>query len=279
MDDPFARLLLNLQAVFNSVAIRNDKFTITPIQHLKEAVDNYNPQKESSFYNLIKALGSSMPYIQKSRVNINELINCMNQIAKSHNITHSEWHIILDRYKSHSPRFQFGLPPNEEQSLISWLSKNTGKPFNRLNHFEKTQMLVDYGEYPGFSSKLSAYLNKHPDFLLNLIMESEINFNKIANTRLSLYLTDKQIAETIIKHLPKMSASQNPNLDQVEQLILKIDNMLSSGRSVKTLLRNADAKEVLDNSVYFQIYQSNAYINRYQPEGNVHNTPPSSSKI
>lgn len=37
---------------------------------------------------------------------------------------------------------------------------------------------------------------------------------------------------------------------------------MSNGRSVSTLLRNAEAKPILLNSTFFQIYQSERYTSR-----------------
>lgn len=84
----------------------------------------------------------------------------------------------------------------------------------------------------------------------------------------NFYLTDKQIAEAIIKYLPDLlQEHQNPFV-LVEQLVDRLDGILSfgqpipTGRSIHTLLNNSEAKAILDSSEFFQIYQSEAYKNR-----------------
>ncbi len=52
--------------------------------------------------------------------------------------------------------------------------------------------------------------------------------------------------------------------EQIEQLIHTLNEILSNGRSVSTLLRNADAKLILENSPLFQMYLSEEYKNRHQ---------------
>ena len=59
----------------------------------------------------------------------------------------------------------------------------------------------------------------------------------------------------------------DPSMNHVEQLITKLNEILSSGRSIETLLRNSEAKDILDQSIYFQIVQSDEYKNRHAPEG------------
>ena len=93
-------------------------------------------------------------------------------------------------------------------------------------------------------------------------MSSERNFAKISHTRLCLYLTDTQLALAILKHSPKfVNDNENPHA-QVEVLVHKLNSILSNGRSVGTLLRNSDAKTILENSIFFQIYQSDEYQSR-----------------
>ena len=98
-------------------------------------------------------------------------------------------------------------------------------------------------------------------------MRSERNFAKISHTRLCLYLTDTQLAFAIVKHCSKFVGDiENPHM-QVEDLVHKLNAILSHGRSISTLLRNSDAKTILENSTFFQIYQSEEYQNRYEPSG------------
>lgn len=133
-----------------------------------------------------------------------------------------------------------------------------------MDHTELTQTLVDNRDRLGFSQKLSNHLKKDPDFLYNIILRSERNFIKISQTRLILYLTDEQLARAIIKHIPVLMHKRKEPFEQIEQLIHTLNEILSNGRSVSTLLRNTDAKTILENSTLFQMYLSEEYKNRHQ---------------
>lgn len=261
MEDPFNELLKSLQTLFHTVTVRNGKYTIKPVQTLMDATAQYNPRLKSTFYRLLKALCDCIPYFEKRRSNLNDVIHCLDQLAKKQGIAYIDWNIVLEKHNK-SPRFRFSTHPPNEQSFMAWISKKTGKPFNQLNHFEKTQTLVDFRNHIGFSQKLCTHLKKHPDFLFELSIESEKNFLKIANTRLNLYLTDKQLAESILHHLSKFIHNNEQTIHAVDELVKKLNEILSNGRSVGTLLRNKEAKIILEQSIFFQLYQSETDKNK-----------------
>lgn len=260
MEDPFAALLQTLQSVFNSATVRNGKYTIKPLQALKDAIDQYNPQNNTTFYFLLKSLTAAIPYIEKKPLNLSQTIKYMDILAKQHGISQIAWHTILEKHRK-TNRFQFNSYRPSEKNLISWLSSKTGKPFDQLDPIEKTQTLLDYRNHHGFSAKLNAYLKKNPDFLFQLINKSVTNFMKIASTRLNLYLTDKQLATAIIQYIPELINTEHYSLNEVDGLVKKLNGALSNGRSIHTLLRNADAKAILEHSIFFQILQSMEYKN------------------
>lgn len=255
MDDPFAELLKLLQSLFNSATVRNGKYIIKPIQDLKEATDTYSQQQKRTFYTLLKALAEAIPYIEKKPINFSQISHCMDSLGKKHGILRIDWHAILEKHRR-SSRFQFIIYRANEKNLDSWLSIKIGKSFDQLNQTEKIQTLLDYKNHHGFSSRLNSYLKKNPEFLFRLIMNSFTNFTKIASTRLNLYLTDKQLATAIIQHLPEIINSEQFTTNQVDELVDKVNRMLSNGRSINTLLRNTEAKAILENSAYFRIYQN-----------------------
>lgn len=266
MEDPFAELLQSLESLFHLEAMRNGKYTCTPIQHLKDATEAYDPKVQNTFIDLLRALRKTIPYLEKRRVDFNSIRCSMDELAIRHAMPSIDWKKILT-HPNVSPKFQFSaMNHTEEVELIALVSSKTGVPFKKLNFFEITQALVELENQPGFCQKISAHLKKDPEFLVHLIMASETNFIKIAKTRLSLHLTDSEIASAIIKHSPALVDAQTDPFVQVEQLVHKINDILSNGRSVPLLLRNTEAKTILDNSVFFQIYQSDEYKNRHQPQ-------------
>lgn len=266
MEDPFSALLKSLEPVFHFEAIRNGQYSLSPIQSLKDATKEYNPKLANTYHDLLLALRESLPYLEKWQVDFNAIITNMDELAKKHNLPTSDWKKILKHPKV-SLKFQFSaLNHASEVELIPWINSNHAKLFSQMNHFEVTEVLINLSHQQGFSQKLSAHLKKNPDFLVQLIMNSERNCIKILQSRLSLYLTDNQIANAIIHHLPKLvDAHANPFV-QVEQLVEKINDFLSNGRSVTTLLRNGESKSILDNSVFFQIYQTEEYQNRHDEQ-------------
>lgn len=267
MDDPFSALQKSLQTGFHLEAMRNGKYTYAAVQELKDAIDCYNSDNKSSFINLLRALKEAMPYIEKWRVHFNDIKNAMDALAKIHKVPAIDWNIVLSHPKV-SPRFQFSAMNHskKEDDLLVWLTAKIGKPYAQLDHGDLTQAMVDNRDRHGFSRKLSKFLKTEPEFLFQLIMKSEKNFIKITNTRLILYLTDEQIAKAIVHHTPKLIHKQKEPIEQVELLINKINAILSNGRSVSTLLRNAEARPILEQSIFFQIYQSDEYKNRNDQE-------------
>lgn len=265
MDDPFSALKTAIESIFHSVPIRNGKYIYPEIQQLKDALAHYQMDKKVSFIHLVKALGSALPHIEKLRVNFETIKTSIDIMAAVHQMPRVNW----DKFLSHpkvSSRFQFNALTNQQQDteLLSWLSSQSGKSFTQFTSSEQTLILIAYREHLGFSQKLKAHLEKDPEFLSRLITESESDFSKIANTRLILYLTDKQIASAIIKYLPDLVQEHPDPFVQVEQLVDKANEILSNGRSISTLLRNVDAKSILDRSEFFRIYQTEEYKNRGQ---------------
>ena len=263
MEDPFSALLKSLKSVFHLAAMRNGKYIYPPVEQLKNATKNYNPNAKNSFISLLKAIREALPYIEKWRLNFDAIRKPMDALAKIHQMPSIDWNGVLSHPKV-SPRFQFSAlnHSRKEDDLTVWLTVKTGKPFDKLNQNEMMQTIVDNIHHHGFSKKLSEHLKKNPDFLFKLIINSEKNFVKISKTRLILYLTDVQIARAIVQHSSPLVHQQKLSFEQVEQYVHKLNEMLSNGRSVSTLLRNAAAKPILEKSLIFQIYQSEAYQNR-----------------
>ncbi|KTD05876.1 hypothetical protein Lgra_2653 [Legionella gratiana] len=266
MDDPFSALKTALESAFHSVPMRNGKYTYPEIQHLKEACVNYHMDKRVTFIHLVKAIGAALPHFEKLRINFEAVKTSIDLMAADHQMARVNW----DKFLHHSrisSRFAFNAFAVKQQDveLISWLSTQSGKAFTQFSSSEQTLILIAHREHLGFSQKLRAHLEKDPEFLSRLIMKSESDFIKIANTRLILYLTDEQIASAIIKYLPNLRQEHPNAFMQVEQLVDKVNEILSNGRSISTLLRNAEAKAILDRSEFFRIYQTDEYKNRQQP--------------
>lgn len=262
MEDPFGALVRSLEPVFHLEAMRNGKYTFSPIQRLKDATQAYKQKKVKATYSeLLMALRESLPFLEKWQVDFNSIITNMDNLALRHNMQLSNWNKILKHPKV-SLKFQFSaLNHSTEIELIPWITSKTGKLMSQINHFELTEILIDLRNEQGFSQKLSAHLNKEPDFLVKLILSSERNFNKILHTRISLFLNDAQIANAIIEHLPKLVNADAPLFTQVDQIVNKINSILSNGRSISTMLRNSEAKVILERSELFRLYQSPEYIN------------------
>lgn len=255
MSNPLAVLKEALKSVFDLEPIRNGKYSYDEIQHLKVALDNFKLNNKDNFIELSNAIGAALPrltlYMQKGHLNFNLLKTTLDAEAKSFKLPSPNW---KTRSPKSSLRFQFGEQRNE-QELLPWLKTISG--INTLDNNSEMllNLLIKHHEHYGFSQKLGTHLQKDPDFLFRLIMKSAENFSLIASTRLVLYLTDKQLAEAIIQHIPQIVQSHKNPVTQAEKLVDALNNMLSNGRSVSTLLRSEQAKQVLDNSKLLQIYQ------------------------
>jgi len=258
MKDPNSLVHQSLQPLFLFATERNGKYTYSEVQVLKETIDGYleNPSKPN-FIALKKAVGRSLLYIEKWQLDFELIKESFDKEAQQHEMSPINWPKLLS-HSNASPRFQFSAlnHANEEEDLVLWLTKVNKAPATQLT---LTQLLLNNLHEHGFSKKLDQHLHKEPDFLFDLIMKSASNFSQIASTSLSLYLTDEQLARAIIKHIP----NDNEITDEgVPDLIDQLNNSLSHGRSISTLLRNAHAKDILDKSNLFQLYQSEEYTNR-----------------
>ncbi|EHL31160.1 hypothetical protein LDG_6619 [Legionella drancourtii LLAP12] len=258
MNDPFSALKDALQSVFHLEAMRSGKYIYPEIQQLKLSLDNFQPNNKRSFIELLKGIRATLPriekYIEKGHINFNAIKTSIDSLAKTLNLPLTNW----DNYLSHSnlsPKFQFN-DTRKELGLLPWLVAKAGKTSTRHNANTQISLLLEYRDHFGFSQKLSAHLKKDPEFLFRLIMESDNNFAHIAHTRLVLYLTDQQLAEAIIKHIPHFVQNNANPTAQAAKLVDKLNEILSNGRSVSTLLRNAEAKFILDSSELLQIYQN-----------------------
>jgi len=265
MTDPFSVLKNALEVVFylESESMRNGKYTYTEIQQLKEATEHYNPNEKKTFIELVKTLRAAFHYVEKCPIDFASIKNSMDSLAKHHQMQAIDWYKFLSRSKV-SPTFQF---KEKEDKLIPWLNKKSGESFSQLDTDTQTKILLEHSESPGFIQILSTHLtnDNDPDFLFRIIMDSENNFIRLCQSKLILYLTDQQIAQAIIRHLPTLiQDEQNPML-KVEQLAHKINSILTKGRSLDTLLRNDKAKSILDDFQLFEIYQSDEYKNRHEP--------------
>ncbi|KTD57303.1 hypothetical protein [Legionella shakespearei] len=260
MKDPFSELRKSLQSVFQLEAMRNDKYTYPPVQQLKEATLRYSPDSNGSFIALLKAIREALPFIEKWRVNFDDLRTSMDTLAKMHHLPPIDWRRFLSHPKV-SPHFQFSAlnHARQEEDLIAWLEALTRTTFTAKDHAHITQAMVDNRERHGFSQRLKDYLKIHPNFLFVLCTKSENNFIKIAHTRLVLYLTDEQLAHIILQHIPALVQQERGPFERVTRLVNTLNHILSNGRSVTTLCRNAKAEAILKHSLFFQIYLSEEY--------------------
>ncbi|WP_454785470.1 hypothetical protein [Legionella sp. WA2024007413] len=261
MDDPFSALIEAVKSVFHLIPMRNGKYTYPEIQQLKDVIERYQPDEKATFVELVKALGATLHHLEKWRINFAPIKDAIDSLAAQHQMPAINW----DKYLAHpkrSQRFQFN-DTQQDVEFVPWLNAMYEKIHAQQESSLHTK-LIAHRDQLGFSQRLISHLQKEPEFLLHLIMESKEKFIQIASTRLIFYLTDEQIAKAIIKYLPDMLQDHPNPLVQVEQLVDKLNGILSNGRSISTLLRNSKAKEVLDGSELFQIYQSEEYKNRQE---------------
>lgn len=266
MKAPFSALIKSLQTVFHLEVMRNGKYIYPAVQQLREAMEHYNPKANNTFLFLQRAMKEALPYIQKRRINLDTIKVAMDELTIIHQAPPIDWFSATTPRKF-SSRFQFNALNHKgtDTDLITWMEHRTGNDFSDLESSELTQNLIEHKNELGFSQRLSAYLKENPDFLFDLIKDSKKNFIKICHSRLILYLTDQQIAESIIEHITHFVFKKSNPFAQVEQLVHTLNDILSNGRSVSTLLRNAEAKPILSNSIFFQLYQSDSY-NKYQQQ-------------
>lgn len=260
MDDPLSALLQSLQAVFQLAIKRNGQYTYKEIQHLEEAVHAYSSEQTTPhFIRLNKALRQALTHIEKWRINMGNIQKALDTLAQKHAQPKFA-------YSKLSITFQFSAN-NQSGNLAAWIHAKSGKVCANLNQNQLTQILVDYRNHSGFSFQLNTQLKKDPDFLFNLIVQSEKNLINIAKTRLILYLTDEQLARVLMKHLSTLVPPlQQKDEEEINTRVETLNEILSHGRSISTLLRNTDAKAVLDGAELFCLYQY--YQQKEQPTPN-----------
>lgn len=262
MSDPFSTVHRSLEPLFRLATERNGKYTYSEVQALKETIDDYleNPSK-LNFLALKKAVRHSIVYIEKWQLDFDSIKESIDSEAQQHQLPPIDWPKLLS-HSNASPKFQFSALNHapKEDDLVSWLlTMSNQSSETTLSAKKLTKLLLENLHEHGFSKKLSKQLNDEPCFLFDLVMKSVSGFIQIASTSLSLYLTDEQLAEAIIKHIPEEDEITD---ERVSELIDKLNNILSHGRSISTLLRNTHAKDILDSSEVFQHYQSDEYNHR-----------------
>lgn len=261
MNAPHSTVHQSLQPLFRIATERNGKYTYSEVQVLKETIDGYleNPSKDN-FLALKRAVRCSIVYVEKWQLDFDSIKESIDKEAQQHHLAPINWPKLLSHSKA-SPQYQVNALNHvyKDENLLNWLltiSKHDTSSV--LNAKKLTELLIENQHEHGFSKKLNHHLEDEPDFLVDLIMQSLSSFIQIATNTLSLFLTDEQIAKAIIKHLPK-NAEQEINDEVVSELIAKLNNILSHGRSISTLLRNRHAQAILNRSKIFQHYQSEHY--------------------
>ena len=269
---PFPPIIESLQPLFELEKPRaiDGKYIYTEIQRLKEITDNYHQDpSQNNFIKLKKAIRGSMNYIEKWKLDFEQIKSSLDIEARAHGMPPIDWPKLLSRSQA-SPRFQFSALNHAitETDLLEWIAAKGRKSYDELTYTELTQLLINHHKTDGFSKRLSQHLRGNPDFLFNLIMKSEKIFIKLAHTPLILYLTDEQIAQAIIKYIPELENPEDISFAQINGLIERYNDLLSHGRSISTVLRNTNAKAILDTSTVFRIYQSEEYAHgaMYSPE-------------
>lgn len=256
MKDPLVNELIKaFQSVFE-LSMRKGKFIYPEIRKLKQILHNFDPTDKKDFHKLLKILREALPRIEQWHFDFNNIKSSLDLLAQKLNLPVIDWH----KYLSHSnASFHFQISVNQRYqriNLIEWLEMESGEALADNDLLTQVNMLLKCHQYSGFSKRLTTHLEKDRDFLFQLITESEDIFTRITNTRLILHLTDGQLAKAILKHLPKWLENYPDSSMPTEKIIEIINEKLSQGRSVSTLLRNKNAKTILDSSELLNPYQS-----------------------
>lgn len=252
MKDPFVALKNTLQPIFQITPMKNGSYIYPEVQLLKYALDNFQLNNKRKLIELLKTLRAALPYIEKGKIDCGVVKTQADSITKALNLPLMQW----DKYSNTSPRFQFSANHNSpDTELLPWLEQESGTPIKYDDPNSLINKLLEHSECIGFSQKLSAHLKKEPNFLVKLIMESKESFVQIIQTRLVLYLTDPQLAQAIIKHIHHFEQNHQNLMTKSAHFIDKLNELLSNGRSIPTLLRNTEAKLILDSSELIKTYQ------------------------
>lgn len=259
MKDPHPSLLDTLNTLFTLQPKRNGAFSYNEVHTLKKTCDLYTqaPSKNNFMLlqkSLLRALSiRALDYLQEQKL-FEHLKKSLDRERQYYGLSAIDWS-QLSFYSS--PQFQFSALNHSEKNndLVQWLTRNKNKSYEQLSIIEQIQLLIENKEERGFKTRLKEYLTKDANFLFNFIVHSTECFKQITHSVLILYLTDEQLATAIINHLPTEPIA----LNEIKVQINKINETLSYGRSISTLLRCANAKKILDTLPLFQLYQSKDY--------------------
>lgn len=185
-------------------------------------------------------------------IDSNTIRDSLTELAEEFN-TSFNWELFLSpNAKAFTFRYSSQFFKSEASDLLAWLVQKEGLRTKPESLHAWRYLLVRHHETLGFSPKLNEHLLKDPEFLFRIIMDTEENFRKICRTQIILHLTDVQIAQAIVKHHSKWfpNTLQSPITAQI--MISKINEFLTHGRSYITLVRNDQAKLILDNVDVFK---------------------------
>lgn len=244
MPDPLTVLKDALKPIFILKQITGRTVVHSEIIALQKALDEFQPNKKNSFLKLRNAVGNALPFIEKWHVDFNSVRSALEAMNQDHGLDPIKWDVYLSRANT-SPTFQFSA----DEGLLSWMEVHA-----EPNVVTTLERLVNLRETSGFSQKLNAHLKQDPDFLVDLIMESGENLTQIARTRLILFITDKQLAEAIIEHIPSFIQNDIEPNAQAAQLIKRLDELLSKyGRTLSSLAsHSAEARAVFASSEHLR---------------------------
>ncbi len=259
MKDPHPSLLDTLNTLFQLQPTRNGTYSYPEVRALKKSFDTYinTPSEHNFLYlqkNILRTLNiRALSNIQEQKLFL-QLKKSLDKERQYYDLPAIDW-TQLTYYSVATVQFQTFHHSEKNNDLIQWLSAKNKKTYEQLSIVEQIQLLIENQEERGFKTKLKEYLNENTHFLLNFILHSNECFKQITSSVLILYLTDEQLATAIINHLPAAPIASN----EIELQIDKINESLSYGRSVSTLLRCANAKRILDTRSLFQRYQNKDY--------------------
>lgn len=259
MPDPLRDLINKLSDLLKPIFLiantreieGQEQYTDASIVELRTTLNNYKEQpSDDLFIQLNASINTACSRVQSPLIQYDQIIKLMEDLSNHYEIDTIELGDMKSALNSQAP-----------PGLKQWLKDA------RLTAEDKARKLVEYQDRFGFSQiqsphtdVLSAYLEEHPHFLANLITASITSFIIIAGSPISIRITDIQIAQAIIKHQPMLSNNEQENYKTVHEYINRLNNgILSNGRSVSTLMRNGDAKALLDTSDIFKIAQSEGY--------------------
>lgn len=239
------------------------------VEELRKALNDCKKDPTQALAKLKRAIDSALPAIE-CYIDPYLLKQKVNELAIQRGT-----YILWENYFSSNryTHFTYGLVKKpDKNNFMAWLSFKLGEDFTEIDEETQVEIMIKKQKEQSFMVKLMDYLEKHPEFLLKLILKSPRLFTKVLKTKLAFQLEDRYLAQAIVHHGYAILESHDEGLNKKEKIQTYVNNLNAllslTGRSLNKLLVNQYIRLELEKSEIFKIIMRNDLLSPFSVKTN-----------